>query len=72
MLACFVCDMSSVCLTCHALLCQLQLVGLQEAAVEFDGLPAVVRLAVRVDQALEEDAEGAGRLEGHVLVCDLQ
>ena len=51
---------------------QFQLVGLQELAVELDGLPAVVGLAVGVHHALQEDAEGAGGLKRGVVAVDLQ
>ena len=51
---------------------QFQFVGLQEFAVEFDGLPAVVSLAVGVHHPLQEDAEGAGGLKCGVVAVDLQ
>jgi len=59
-------------LTCQADGGQLHLVGVQELAVELDGLPAVVRLAQGVDQALEGDAEGGGRLEALIPSLKLQ
>lgn len=35
-------------------------------ALKLDGLPAVISLASRVDEALEVDGEGTGRLKGQL------
>ena len=50
---------------------KFELVLLQEAAVALDGLPAVVRLARRVDEALQVNAERARRLKRQVLPLHL-